>query len=101
MRTWLGSVAPEWQAEPPETETPFRSRAMTRASPSRLSNQMLVVLAARGTGLLLKKQLQVLRLAALAQDDTVMQVLRLAALAQDDTVMQVLRLAALAQDDNH
>jgi hypothetical protein len=50
IRTWLGSVAPEWQAEPPETETPFMSSAMTSASPSRLSNQMLVVLAARGTG---------------------------------------------------
>ena len=51
ISTWLGSVAPEWQAEPPETAMPFRSSAITSASPSRLSNQMLVVLAARGAGL--------------------------------------------------
>ena len=30
------------QAEPPETETPLRARAMTSASPSNWSNQMLV-----------------------------------------------------------
>ena len=27
MSTWLGSVAPEWQADPPETAMPFRSSA--------------------------------------------------------------------------
>ena len=45
---WARS-APEWQADPPETATPFRSSAITSASPSSWSNQILVVLAARNS----------------------------------------------------
>ena len=46
--TCEGSVAPDWQADPPEIASPFKSSAMTRASASTSSNQRLLVLATRG-----------------------------------------------------
>src|SRR5208337_842447 len=53
VKTCEGSMAPDEQAAPVETDSPLRSSAITMASPSRQSNTMFVVLGTRGAPALL------------------------------------------------
>src|ERR1017187_2241578 len=48
VKTCDGSIAPDEQAAPVETDRPLRSSAITMASPSRQSNTMFVVFGTRG-----------------------------------------------------
>ena len=48
VSTWEGSTAPDEHAAPVEQASPFRSRAMMRASPSIPGKVMLVVFGVRG-----------------------------------------------------